>query len=400
MPTIPRSAFGLLLTLGLSAAACDDTTSGTGSIDDGNGGDDSTGAGNGNGNGGNGDGGGTSEPQVDPALEARVVDYNEALRKASLKLVRRLPTLEQIRRVENAADGREAYEAELDAMLASPEFTVQTLKMWRDIMRMGGDGLDTAPAFAAKIMAENRDFTELFTATAGNCPTLDTATGTFTEGDCASGAPFQAGLLTNQDVMRQFYGNMAFRRARWVQETFYCSKFPAEVAAEPEVIDGKDYVSPWAFDRISNTPINFLDTASVVCANCHATMNRIAPVFAHFDEDGMWTDGFSVMTPIAPEPVPTELSHWLPEGEALAWRVGQEVTTVADLGALLAEDPLVTECMTARLWNFAFGKEDIVRDLATVPFKVVEPHVLELDQTRDLKATLRGIFVSEDFVSF
>jgi hypothetical protein len=56
--------------------------------------------------------------------------------------------------------------------------------------------------------------------------------------------------------------------------------------------------------------------------------------------------------------------------------------------------------MTARLWNFAFGKEDIVRDLATVPFKVVEPHVLELDQTRDLKATLRGIFVSEDFVSF
>jgi hypothetical protein len=399
MPTIPRSAFGLLMILGLSATACDDAAS-TGDAGEGGGSDNPTGAGNGSNDGGNGEGGGSSEPQVDPALEARVVDYNEALRKASLKLVRRLPTLEQIRRVENAADGREAYEAELDAMLATPEFTAQTLKMWRDTMRMGGDGLDTAPVFAAKIMAEGRDFTELFTATAGNCPTLDTATGTFTEGDCASGAPFQSGLLTNPAVMRQFYGNMAFRRARWVQETFYCSKFPAEVAAEPEVVDGKDYVSPWPFDRIASSPINFLDTSSVVCANCHATMNRVAPALAHFDQDGMWTDGFGVMTPIAPEPIPTELSHWLPEGEALAWRQGQPITTVADLGALLAEDPLVTECMTARLWNFAFGKEDIVSDLATVPFKVVEPHVLELDQSRDLKATLRGIFASEDFVSF
>ena len=39
---------------------------------------------------------------VDPALAARQVDYNEALRTASLKLVRRLPTLDQIRTVDQS----------------------------------------------------------------------------------------------------------------------------------------------------------------------------------------------------------------------------------------------------------------------------------------------------------
>lgn len=362
--------------------------------------DTSDGGGGSTGSGEGGEGAGFTGPQTDPALEARVVDYNEALRKASIKLTRKLPTLQQIRTVERAKDQRAAYEAELDLMLASPEFTAKSFKLWRDVMRMGGDDLDTAPALAAKLMAEGRDFREIFTASTGNCPTLDTATGTFTEGDCASGAPVQSGVLTNPAVMRQFYGNMGFRRARWVQETFYCSKFPAEFAETPLDVGGKDYSAPWAFESISNTPIDFLDTQSVVCANCHATLNHIAPIFGHFDEDGMWTDGFAVMTPIAPEPIPTELSHWLPAGETTHWRLGQEVNTVADLGLILAEDPLVSECLVARMWNFALSKEDIVTDLATVPFKVAEPHINEFDEAGDLKKTLRGIFASEDFVSF
>lgn len=73
---------------------------------------------------------------------------------------------------------------------------------------------------------------------------------------------------------------------------------------------------------------------------------------------------------------------------------------MADLGLILAEDPLVSECLVARAWNFAFSKEDIVTDLATVPFKVAEPHIDAFDEAGDLKQTLRGIFLSEDFVSF
>ena len=154
-------------------------------------------------------------------------------------------------------------------------------------------------------------------------------------------------------------------------------------------------------ESISSTPINFLDTQSVVCANCHETLNRAAPLFANFDIDGMWQGGISVQTPLAPEPVTTELSHWLPPGTATAWRADAEVADLAQLGQVLAEDPQVTECVVARVWNFAMSKEDIVTDLATVPFGVVEPHVTKYDTNgQDLKAVLRDIFMSEDFVSF
>ncbi|MBK6516298.1 MAG: DUF1549 domain-containing protein [Polyangiaceae bacterium] len=396
----------LLLPLALLAAACDSGSGSSLNLDDGSDGNDGSDGSDGN----DGSGAGTSEgggaqggggPGIDPALADREVDYNEALRTASLKLIRRLPTLAQIKAVKDAADPKAAYTAELDAMLASPDFNARMVKFWRDTMRMGGDGLDTAPAFAAKLMAEGRPFSELFTATTGNCPTYDGATGTFTDADCASGAPVQAGVLTDPAVQRQFYGNMAFRRLRWVQETFYCTKMPAEVADQPTQIDSKDYTAPWPFESVATAPINFQDTQSVVCANCHATMNRAAPLFANFGEDGMWNNNIAVMTPIAPEPVTTELSHWLNPGVATAWRNGVEVSDLAQLGQALAEDPQVGECVVARVWNFAMSKEDIVADLATVPFGVVEPHITKFDTNgQDLKAVLRDILLSEDFVSF
>ncbi|NUP09626.1 MAG: DUF1588 domain-containing protein [Polyangiaceae bacterium] len=395
----------LLLPLALLAVACESDPSttlgpqdddGADGNDDGNDGD---GSGASSGDGGSAQGG--EGPGIDPALADREVDYNEALRTASLKLVRRLPSLTQIKKVRDADDPKEAYTEELDAMLADPAFNGRMIKFWRDTMRMGGDGLDTAPVLAAKIMAEGRPFTDLFTATTGNCPSYDGTAGTFADADCASGAPVQAGVLTDPAVQRQFYGNMAFRRVRWIQETFYCSKMPAEISDSPLQVDGKDYTAPYPFDSISSSPINFLDTQSVVCANCHQTLNRVAPLFANFDADGMWQAGIAVQTPLAPEPVTTERTHWLPDGTPTAWRADVPVADLAELGQALAEDPQVGECVVARMWNFALSKEDIVVDLATVPYGVVEPHVTEFDTNgQDLKQVLRGIFLSEDFVSF
>jgi hypothetical protein len=350
--------------------------------------------------GGDGRGNGPASTPEDPALAARVVDFNEALRTASLKITRRLPTLAQIGRVADAADPEAAYLEELDLMLASPAFSQRMVKFWRDAMRIGGGDLDTAPVLAAQLMAEGRPFDQLFTATSGNCPTYDAETNTFTAADCASGAPVQAGVLTDPAVMRQFYGNMAFRRVRWVQEVFFCGKFPAEVVETPTEIDGKDYTSPWAFDSIASAPIDFQDTESVVCANCHTSMNHLAPLFGNFDAEGMWQAGISVVTPIAPQAVPTELSHWLQPGEATQWRKGNPVADLAELGQAIADDPAFGECMVARMWNWALSKEDIVSDLATVPYGVIEPHVVQLDAEGDLKAALRSIMVSKDFVSF
>jgi len=341
-------------------------------------------------------------------LDDRVENFSEALRTASLKLVRNLPTLQQVKNVDTATDKRAAYEAEIDVMMADPRFTTRMIKWWRDTMRQGGGAgqngepsRDTAPVFATRVMIEDKPYTDLFTATGNNCPTYDGMANTFNDGECNNNVPAQAGVLTNPGVMMQFFGNMAFRRVRWVQEIFVCTKFPAEYAETPKQVNGADYTNPWTFEGVATSPINFQDTSSVVCANCHSTINRIAPLFANFDKLGMWQKDSQVMTPTVPDPQQTVLSHWLAAGEQTAWRYGEVVNSIPELGQAMANDPDVADCAVARMYNFAMSKEDIVSDLATVPPEVLKPYVDDfVANGMNLKKSLRTILLSDDFVKF
>ena len=333
-------------------------------------------------------------------LDKRRLDYNEALRTASLKVLRVLPTLEQIRRVQNAEDKKAEYEASVDSMLEDPRFKARMVKFWRDAMRQGGsDLLDHSPVLAARVSTSGAPFTDVFTATQNTCPTF--ADGNFLDGDCNNGVAVHAGVLTNPGSMKQFYSNMAFRRVRWVQEVFMCQKFPAEASEKPAVVDGKDYTSPWKFESISDSPINFRDTQSVVCANCHTTMNHIAPLLANFDSEGMWTGSSEVFTPVLPDPVKTDMNHWLSPGEKTSWRFGVEAADLPALGAAIADDPGMADCVTTRLWNLVMSKEDVVNDLATIPPTVLDPLVEKFESTgMDVKETLRFMLKHDDFVNF
>jgi hypothetical protein len=346
-------------------------------------------------------------PDTKDALSQRKLDFNEALRTASLKLVRALPTLTQIKHVQNAADKRAAYEEELDALFADVRFQERMIKWWQDTMRLGGGesngkpSRDTAPVFAARVIAEEQPFSELFTAPNNTCPTYDEGAHQFVDGECNNGAPAVAGVLTDPGVAYQFYGNMAFRRVRWVQEVFVCTKFPAEYAKTPVHMGSSDYTSPWPFESVATKPINFQDTSSVICANCHTTINHLAPLFAYFDDAGQYQSSIQVKTPTAPDPVPTEMSHWLRDGETTHWRQGQSVKDLAELGQAIAADADVAECAVARAYNFAFSKEDIVSDLATVPPAVLQAYADGFQKNgQNLKKTLRAIFASDDFVRF
>jgi len=339
-----------------------------------------------------------AEPTI---LDERILDYGEAFRLASVKLADAAPTLEQIRAIQDADDKAVAYEQLVDELLASPRFDRRMIRFWRDTFRMGGGMLDTAPVFAASIVAEGRPYTELFTAAEGNCPTYDGDANTFVPADCDNGVDVHAGVLTNPGVQRQFYANMAFRRVRWVQETFACSKFPAEYSDAPVAKGNGQYTSPWDFESIGTAPIDFQDSESVICANCHTTMNRLAPLFANFDEDGNLQSDIQVMTPTAPDPTVTERSHWLQDGVKTAWRKGVEVETLPELGQAMADDTSVAACLTARLWNFAMSKEDIVSGLAVVPDEVIGVYVSELiENGGNMRAVLKAMLMSEDFVSF
>jgi hypothetical protein len=339
------------------------------------------------------------------ALDSRDYDYGQALRSAALRLTGDLPTLAEIKFVTQAADQKLAYEAVIDAYLDDPRFSRMVRNFWRDTFKMGGGGLDGAPVFAAQLVVEDRSFMELFTATSGTCPSVDTQTGTFTAADCDSGAPTKAGILTNPDVQGHFFSNMAFRRVRWIQETFVCTKYPAEVIAPVDLGGASAYTSPWPFESVAGVEtggkVDFRDMSAVTCANCHSTMNRQAPLFAHFDEDGMWMMDMVVPTPVEGAPLAT-ITDYLPPGDTqLAWRHGIPVADLASFGGAMAADPDVAECAVARVWNFAMGKGDIVAALALVPSSVIAQQTSSFQQNGyRLKETFRQVFTSDDFVRF
>ena len=338
------------------------------------------------------------------ALAARTVNYGLALRTAALKLTGDLPTLDEQDALARATNAQTTYAAQIDKYLADPRFAEQLIAYHRDTFRLGGsDASETAPTFAARVVFEGRPYDEIFTATDNTCPTWDGKAGAFVDGVCKNNSPVTAGVLTNPGVQAQFVSNMAFRRTRWVQETFDCRKFPAEFSHAPMAMGSGQYTSPWPFDSITGgktAPVDFQDTSAVICANCHTSMNHIAPLFANYDAMGMWHSDVQVTTPTAGLPK-TARTDWLPAGETTAWRFGQEVSDLGALGKALAADADVQGCIVERAYNFAMSKGDVVIDLQTVPSPVLAPlEKVYADSKHDLKATLRAAFTSDDFVKF
>lgn len=344
---------------------------------------------------------GTGGP--DPTiLDKRELSYTEALRTASLKLVGALPTMDQIRAIETAADPKAEYEATIDDLMNDPRFKTRMIEFWRNEFRIGGSAAkETAPTFAARITVEGRPYADLFTATTNTCPTFN---GTdFVDGSCTNANP-TAGVLTNPGILAHYAGNLAFRRVRFFQEVFACRKQPAELSNMSIPMGAGDYTSPWPFDSIAGTSnggrLDFLDTSSAICANCHSTSNHRAPLFAYFDANGVQQSTIQVNIPITGVPVAV-MADWLPPGETTAYKFGQDAADLSQFGAHMAQDPEVKACAVARIWNFAMSKGDIVNDAAIVPTTTIQTLVDEFETTNgNLRKTLRSVFTHDDFVRF
>jgi hypothetical protein len=287
-------------------------------------------------------------------------------------------------------------------MMNDVRFKTRMIDFYRNEFRIGGTAMkETAPTFAARIAVEGRPYADLFTASSNTCPTFDGTN--FIDGDCNNANP-TAGILTNPGVLSHYYGNLAFRRVRFFQEVFACRKQPAELSMMSIPMGAGDYTSPWPFESIAGTSnggrLDFLDTSSAICANCHSTSNHRAPLWAVFDANGQQQPTFQVNIPIQGVPV-AELSDWLPPGETTAYKFGQDAGDLAELGQHMAQDEEVMSCAVARIWNMAMSKGDIVNDAATVPGSTVQPLVDQFKSTNgNLRAVIRATFTHDDFVRF
>lgn len=362
----------------------------------------------------------TPEEQIKQILDQRKADYGEALRTASLKLRDELPTLDEIKQIEAAPDDaakKVAYEKLVDTMIADPKFAKMMVKFWKDTFRTGQVGnpqpnqpnKDTAANYAAQNVVDGKPYTELFTATTNTCPTFDPATSTFTPAACpvGPGGGGTVGVLTDPGLQAQYFANMAFRRVRFIQETFACSKFPAEISKTPKPMGNGTYTNPADFNSITgkqNTPtakIDFQDTSAVICANCHGTMNTQAPLFMNFDAAGLKQAASQVEVPVPGNPKATP-ADYQPGTVVYRWRIDKQVTDLTSYGAAIAADPEVARCAVNRIWNYAMSRGDIVNDLATVPNVVTDQLVKDFSTTNGfkLKETIRAVFKAEDFVKF
>lgn len=382
----------LLLAAAIAAPAC--SSDGTG--------DDGMGSGDGSGSSTTGD-------EWDQALSTREYDYNAALKIAALRLTGELPTLADINAVATASDmaaKKAAYEGLIQGYMNRPEFAKQMFAFWRDTFRMGETAmLDTAPAFAARLSVNNGSYMDMFTASSDNCPTFDATAGTFASAECTNGGP-KAGLLTNPGIQAHYFGNLAFRRSRFFQETFVCTKFPAEVSTTPTDVSGAaPYTGVWPFDSIASPTngggrINFQDTSAVICANCHSTLNHLTPLFANYNDQGVYQMNIAVPTPLDGAPL-AKLTDYLPAGETTAWRLGKPAADLPALGQLMAADPAVAECGVARIWNWALGKTDIVDTLQEVPTDTIKAQIDAFAANGyKLKDMIYAVYTSDDFVKF
>ena len=348
------------------------------------------------------------EDEWDKELAKREYDYNAALRIASLRLTGDLPSMTEINQVASAPDlpaKKAAYEALVTDMMNRPTFARQMFFFWRDTFKMGETAMmDFAPAYAAQVSVQNMDYRQLFTATTGTCPTVDIVAGTFTTGDCAYPGP-KAGVITDQGAMRQYDGNFAFRRVKWLQETFDCLKFPVEMSGTPQDVGAaSQYVGNWPFTSIAGTAnggrVNFLDVSAVICANCHQTMNHIAPLFAYYDDMGLYQPNISVSTPLDGAPL-ARLTDYLPAGETTAWRYGVPAADLPGLGAAMAADEDVAKCGVARMWNWAMGKQDIVDTLSEVPVETIQTQMDNfIASGYKMKDLIFAVYTADDFVKF
>lgn len=341
------------------------------------------------------------------ALTDTTVDYMLALRSAAIKLTGNLPTLAEIQELQTSPDQPSTYAARIDQYLnrpcsaAQPNcFATQQISFWRNTFHMGGADTagvpvamqEFAPTYAAMLVVNEQPITNLANATSGTCPTYSAATGTFSTGanNCASGNP-TVGVISDQGVQAQFTSSMAFRRARWLQETFMCARFPAEQNGTKISYPGGVYQNPWPWNSFSgaesigaNARVDFQVKDGLICGNCHGTMNHIAPLLGKFDSNGVFKAGaaYQVTTPIAGTPV-TVLTDWLPATEGFGWRFGQTVNDLPGLGAAIAADPGFSRCMATRVWNWAMSRGDVVNDGSAI--------------TEELAKSLTGPFVADNY---
>jgi hypothetical protein len=191
-----------------------------------------------------------------------------------------------------------------------------------------------------------------------------------------------------------------------------------------------------------DAPVNFASAESVVCAKCHQTMNRQAPLFANYDKAGVLRDtaalkrgtinvggggrartctnsspfscDFEVATPTSPARMTVISDYLVPQFTnpvRLGFRVNAPAVSLNEFGIAMGNDLEVKRCLVNRLWYWTMSRPDIVNDPVRPPLAMTQDWVTVLDSQfhpydgsarvqGTLKAVIYTMLTGDDFTKY
>ncbi len=190
--------------------------------------------------------------------------------------------------------------------------------------------------------------------------------------DFPAGHPREnTGLLTHASLLSaKSDGDRIAIRGNWLRKTFLCKQLevPPELAEDfGELLVG-----------LTRVQIVKKRNSEAACKGCHAAIDPIGMGFERFDEAGRFDskvdiDAFGV-TPAFPD-------------------ANAEFDSVAELAALLRQDPQVSECLTARAFLYTNGREPTRADSCALQSTASS----FASTSHDFRALLRGLVEAPGF---
>jgi hypothetical protein len=295
--------------------------------------------------------------------------------------------------------------AQVDRMLVAPRarssmasFHLQWLGV--DQIQIVEKSPETYPLMTPRLAAAMRDETATFASRVvldgdSSLKTLLTASYTYTEdssllalygvdlpADHRAGeavelpAGQRSGLLTHASVMmRHAHADQSspVARGKLIRENLLCTNLPPP----PPEVD----VSPPSPDPNATTRQRFEQhRADASCAGCHNLMDGLGFGFEHYDGIGAWREREG--------DVRVDASGWIAGTD-----FDGNFDGAGELGGLLADSPLVAECVARQWFRFALGRAEAAEDEMAV--QTLGSAFLQSGQ--DIRVLLRRLVLSASF---
>ena len=343
------------------------------------------------------------------------VDYEHALRAASIKLTGNLPSLAEIKQVRDTSDQKGEYEKLVDTYMKRPTFAAQIVDFFRDSFNNGGQrqingqniNMDLARRRTPRAGGEISRSPTWSRRAPNTCQTLDTGRGDVhvdglperERGRRAHRRRRAGAVLLEHGLPSRALGAGDLRLPASSRP-----RPPARHAAADgrrrTPRRGRSSQSPAGRRRARASTSRTTRRSSAPTAT--ATMNHQSRRCSrNFDDAG---------APMARRPqVPVPIREPDRGARRLAAGVGEDrlvahgspAADIPALGAAIAADPEFARCMATRVWNWALSRPDVVDDDASITPDWRRTLATELTASNwNLKPHDPSVFTSDAFVRF